>query len=211
MSGMENTNEFGYPSECTKCSHDNCELTITGGFYGGNTDFRLMLIGQDPTIRNKNRTVNSVLMLDNKGSQLYRWLSEIFGADTFEAITKYATNVVKCTFDKTPQNKSTLERFFKNCKGYLEKEITTFKPDLVLTFGEPAHQLFRTLLEPSSTEIEPKMKNALNGNFPEVSIKNTTFKYSPSLHIQTYRVANTYGSAVENFTNNLREYIKGKK
>lgn len=35
--------------------------------------------------------------------------------------------------------------YFDNCKGYLINEVKEFKPNLILTFGEPAHRLFAAL------------------------------------------------------------------
>lgn len=61
-------------------------------FYKEGNNFKLMLIGQDPTILNNPERVKKVLMLDNKSSQLYRWLISIFGKENFDAITVYATN-----------------------------------------------------------------------------------------------------------------------
>jgi uracil-DNA glycosylase len=98
---MENT-QFGYPKECNKCKDlPSCELKVSP-YYKIGGSFKLMLIGQDPTIFKKPERVKQVLMLNEKNSQLTRWLRGIFGDNNFDDLTIYATNLVKCTFPNPP-------------------------------------------------------------------------------------------------------------
>lgn len=191
---------FGYPKNCSKCT--NCELRVKPFFQSGN-DFRLMLVGQDPTIRKKGERVKTVLMLDDPKSQLYIWLRGMFGSDGFINSTIYATNLVKCTLRKTPSDSleggsKFLQTFFNHCKDYLITEVEKYKPDMVVTFGETTHKYFRTLLN-SNISVPKSMKDAFSGQFYTVSVGNTSFIYSPCLHIQTYRVADTYGERLNKF------------
>jgi hypothetical protein len=41
-------------------------------------------------------------MLNEKNSQLTRWLRGIFGDNNIDDLTIYATNLVKCTFPNPP-------------------------------------------------------------------------------------------------------------
>lgn len=126
--------------------------------------------------------------------------------DDFNNITIYATNLVKCTFKNPPSGKKNLTGFFKLCRQYLIKEIVNYQPNLLLTLGEPAHQLFLELIKDKSS-IRPKMKDAIKEGFHEVEVNGTRFIYSPSLHITTYRVADTYGKTIQQFKDALRKSI----
>jgi hypothetical protein len=77
-----NEYNFGYPSNCTKCkSFSGCEINLkVAPYYKEGNEIRLMLVGQDPTIRRNPERVKQVLMLDQPTGQLSRWLKGIFGA-----------------------------------------------------------------------------------------------------------------------------------
>jgi uracil-DNA glycosylase family 4 len=160
-----------------------------------------MLVGQDPTVRKFPERVSHVLMLDQPNGQLSRWLRGLLG-DAYDRATVYATNVVKCSFSHPPSEMDPgglafLRPYAKNCRSYLAQEIALYKPSLVLTLGEPSHVIFREVLDdPDSVAAE--MKNTF-GRFIEVSIDGVEFRYSPCLHIQTFRVAETYGPLMQEF------------
>jgi uracil-DNA glycosylase len=95
-------------------------------------------------------------MLDDKNSQLMRWLKGLFD-DKFSCIDIYATNIVKCSINYPPSTQAQgglkfLKEFFMHCNKYLVEEIGQYQPDLLLTFGEPIHKLFCTIIKdaPSS-------------------------------------------------------------
>ncbi|HCY77476.1 MAG TPA: hypothetical protein DHV28_16290 [Ignavibacteriales bacterium] len=200
--------ENGYPQTCNKCisSNDCLEKMVALNvepFYQQGNDYRLMLIGQDPTIFVEKERVKQVLMLDEPNGQLRRWLENLFGKEIFNNFTIYATNVVKCTFPKPPSTyggKHFLKPYFENCKNYLEQEVLYFRPNLILSFGEPAHRYFSSMFD-NSNEIGSTMQSALGNEmkFFKAKIKDCEFSYSPSLHIKTFRVAETYGKRIENF------------
>lgn len=50
------------------------------------------------------------------------------------------------------------------CKRYLVKEIESYKPDVIFTFGEPAHMLFIKTMG-YENKINSKMNKAFNGEF----------------------------------------------
>jgi hypothetical protein len=60
-----------------------------------------MFVGQDPT---RSERVKSVLMLDDKNSQLMRWLKGLFD-DKFSCIDIYA-NIVKCSINYPPSTQA---------------------------------------------------------------------------------------------------------
>lgn len=216
---------FGYPeiASCTTCTlNPACQnekfALKTGPYYkdSPNSEKRLMLIGQDPTIRKKRDRVTHVLMLDRGGS-IYRWLKDLFG-EKFDNIDIYATNVVKCTFkgDLPTERKeidavSFLKNYFEQCKEYLIKEIIAYRPDYIISFGQPAHTLLADYLFKSEPKIPSKMTTAFTGQFYNGYIENedikTHFKYSPCLHITTFRVADTYGKKVKDFKEQLRNNL----
>lgn len=199
---------FGYPDNiCDRCRglEKQCELRVKPHYRKGG-GVKLMLIGQDPTVFVNNESVKSVLMLDDNNSQIARWLVSMFG-DKFKQMTVYATNVVKCSFEQPPSTMKGggyrfLQPYFANCQVHLRNEVVEFGPEVVITLGETAHRLFRTMLNDSSI-VQDRMKDAFSGSFQRVSIGNTTFYYSPCLHIKTYRVAETYGDSVKAFKNRL--------
>jgi uracil-DNA glycosylase family 4 len=204
--------QFGYPKNCHKCSElESCEIKTylqVKPFFQEGKDLRLMLIGQDPTIKKKPERVKQVLMLNEKNGQLSRWLNSLFGEDAFSSMTIYATNLVKCTFNKRPSSydKHFLEPYFENCKPFLKAEVLNYQPDIVMTLGEATHRNFISLLD-NSSNISEKMKEAFTGEFHIVSINGYPFKYTPSLHIQTYRVAETYGKSIVTFKEKVKSMV----
>ena len=199
-------NHYGYPSSCNKC--ESCRLVTVPYVMTGKNTKRIMLIGQDPTIANGNKTAKMVLMLNEENGQLYRWLNGIF-LGKLKAFNIYATNAVKCVLDEAPLpiKQKYLQRYFDLCKVHLRTEMNTYKPHVVITFGEPAHILFSQLLRKDSSFFA-KMTKDFDGKFhPVVSIDGISFDYSPCLHIKTFRVAETYGEKIEIFKSQLKENI----
>jgi uracil-DNA glycosylase len=197
--------KFGYPEKCAQCKGIKFEVEP---FYQEGNDIRLMLIGQDPTIARKQERVKQVLMLDQENGQIKKWLQNVFGAE-FGSLTIYATNLVKCNFNKLPSHMggvNFLKPYFFKCKTYLITEVKSFKPTLVITLGEPTHQLFRTLLN-NKDEIPNSMRQAFTGRFFKTLLEDVSFEYSPCLHIKTYRVAQTYGNAIREFQVGLRKHF----
>ena len=205
--------KFGYPNQCDRCKDlPYVKLKLPTPYYNKVTsNKRVMLIGQDPYIYRDPDRVKCVLMLDQGNGQLSRWLKDILGEHSFQEVELYATNVVKCPVkrDSSASLKRVLNLIqpcFEYCKDYLVEEIGNFKPTIVLTFGEPAHKLFISILT-NKDLFKDSMKEAFTGEFIKASIRNVSFKYSPCLHIKTYRVADTYGKKVEGFKYNLRKIL----
>lgn len=199
---MKLEKNFGYPSSsCKRCDALDSKVKLkVEAYWKSGSKKRIMLIGQDPTIRNTKREVKKVLMLDDKKGALGRWIQGFI--PNFDEHEIYATNVVKCTFEELPSAKAKnahkfLEPYFDRCSKYLESEIINYKPQVILTFGEPAHKLFISILKDDN--LRPKMKEAFKGGFYSVSFGGHKFEYSPCLHISTFRIAEKYGEAVIDF------------
>ncbi len=204
--------DYGYPLKCKLCTDlfQNCPTLTAKPYLIVNGSSRLMLVGQDPTIKS-GRGVNRVLDLDNENGQLRRWLINVFGESIFDTFTLYATNLVKCTLEQ-PSSESnnafkSLQTYFRYCKTYISREITLFKPDFVLTFGEPAHELFFEILNDPG-DLTSSMRKDFTGMLSKVRVGKTSFFYSPCLHIRTFRVADTYGEKVKDFKINIKQYLR---
>ena len=205
--------KFGYPAQCDKCKNlPYIKLKLPTPYHNNVTSSKkVMLIGQDPYIYRDPDRVECVLMLDQEYGQLARWLKDVLGENSFHKVELYATNVVKCPVKRESSTSlkrvlSLLQPCFDNCKNYLIKEITNFKPTIVLTFGEPAHKLFVSILD-NSDSFKDSMKKAFTGEFIKTSVRTVSFQYSPCLHIKTYRVADTYGEQVKEFKCNLQNIL----
>jgi len=204
---------FGYPKQCVRCasfSPSGTALRVIP-YYKRGGGLRVVLIGQDPTIFNRPERVSEVLMLNEENGQLSRWLRKIFGEDNFHALTLYATNLVKCSFAKPPSTSKAgglkfLKPYFQNCKDYLAEELLNFRPEFVLTLGEPAHKLFVSILD-NQVDIPDSMQAAFTGQFIKTKFNGFEFDYSPCLHIKTFRVAEVYGESVQKFKQGITAYF----
>ncbi len=210
---------YGYPKECRQCvsfSEEGVELKVLPYLQENSKNHRVMLIGQDPTIYRDPDRVKRVLMLDEENGQLRRWLKTLFEETKFDALTLYATNLIKCTFEKPPYRGSLkktlhyLDSYFNQCKNHIINEIQLFKPQIVLTLGGPTHYLFTTLFDNKDDFSQP-MKEAFTGEFRQAEIGNITFDYSPCLHIKTFHVAETYGEPVQKFKAGLSRKINNSQ
>lgn len=126
----------------------------------------ILIVGQDPTIRSGE--AGTVLMLDRPRNSVYNYIKgKILDPLDLRLDDVAATNVVKCTFPgNRPPNgiarenrvqlrdesraqgiraeTAFLRPFFDNCKQYVVDEIRELKPKVLLSLGEPCHQLLVT-------------------------------------------------------------------
>lgn len=210
---------FGYPDQCCQCGASTActeplKLMVNPYYKAGN-HFRLMLIGQDPTIFEKRERVKQVLMLDKENGQLRRWLEDVFGKENLNKYTVYATNLIKCTFPQPPskyKGKEFLRPYFDCCKSHLISEVQNYKPTLVISFGEPAHRYFTSIFD-NKTAIKDDMQSAfgVGDKFFKAKVGEITFDYSPSLHIKTFRVAEVYGEKIKKFKATLGTLLEDFK
>ena len=194
--------DYNY-SDCRICQERKIAYDPIESYHKENGTPRIMLIGQDPTIRNKTKKVKCALMLDDPNSSICRWIKEIFGDDNFVKYEIYATNAIKCVLkdvatDKGKDGIKYLKPIFEKCKEHLINEIKDFKPDYIFTLGEPCYKLFSYMLK-DEIELKEDFSDLFGKKFKEIKFSDVTFRYSPILHIQTYRVAKKYGEEVKRF------------
>jgi uracil-DNA glycosylase len=178
--------------DCVKCKerHYNYSPILS---YSNSIENkkRIMFIGQDPTITDRQNRVTIALMLNNENGALRKYLVELFGNNLFNDFTVFATNVVKCILEKKPtENPSVLDYLkpiFQNCKDYLIKEIDHFKPNFLFTLGGPAYQLFYSLLKNNNRPECYKFGNYFDGYLHDEKFVDHCFKYSPIPHINSYK------------------------
>lgn len=207
--------KFGYPKNCILCSNlydESADLNVLPYFSSG-SNFKIMIIGQDPTIDKEPERVNKVLMLDIENSRLRNWLIKLIGDHVWNSATIYATNSVKCTFNMKPSKLGGykfLLHYFNSCKNYLINEILNYKPSIAISLGEDNHKLITSVFD-NSTLFLNSMNKDFTGDFYSVSIKSYDFLYSPCIHIQTVlRNKKYYEIPLNNLSNNIKEIFNGE-
>ena len=107
-------------------------------------EIKLIIIGQDPTVRNENsrKDVTTVLNLNKENGALFNYVNEIatrLNCDIHENV--YATNLLKCFFTVPPASVKNL--VFDQTKFWLPlllKEIVAYPNAKIITLGEPVFQ-----------------------------------------------------------------------
>jgi len=190
---------MGFPRDCDICVqakinthlfHGDIELNLKP-VKGANPS--VLLVGQDPTIA-KGR-IYSVLDLENTSSSLYKYIvGEILQPAGLKIDNIYATDLIKCRFpnNQTPKiisqshgvkMRDFLTPFFLNCRRWLIQELRDIHPRIVLSFGEPVHQL---LIQEFSWTVPIGMKDAF-GNMYIVGLFHDNVYYIPCIHINSKR------------------------
>lgn len=212
-------NKLSFPKECDLCikaktnSHlfsGNIQL-LTKPIRGTNPS--IILVGQDPTIAKGQ--VHSVLDLENTSGNLYKYIVvDILNHARLTLNNIYATNLIKCQFsnNQTPRFicenhkakiKDFLSPFFNNCKHWFFREVSKIHPKIILSFGEPVHQL---LIEEFSWSVPGTMKDAFS-NVYKVNLLNHNVLYIPCIHINTRRHRH-YKERWQKFILNLKKAAK---
>jgi uracil-DNA glycosylase len=201
-------------SHCRECDERNKEFSPIESYHKDGK-VKIMLIGQDPTIRkNQSRVIHKkALMLDSSESQIQKWIIDIFGQKQFDSLEVLATNLIKCVLNIVPSNYNLgslnyIKPLFRNCKKHLIKEFINYKPEYVFTLGEPCHQLFYSMVKNISITKKLKLDSIFGHDFEKLTFEKHSFIYSPMLHIQTYRVAKKYGGKIEYFENLVKKIGK---
>jgi len=190
---------MGFPRVCNICANEKINAHLFHGniesgprpFKVEGTNPQVLLVGQDPTIARGQS--DCVLCLENKKSLLYEYIvNEILKPAGLKLENIYATNLVKCRFpdNQTPAAirknnhiaiKDFLSPFFHNCRQHFLSEVQQIHPKIVLSFGEPVHQLL--IEEFDWVDVPRKMKDAFS-NIYKVSLLGDTL-YAPCIHVNT--------------------------
>lgn len=111
--------------------------------YIGDEDIKLIIIGQDPTIRNKQQRkyIETTLNLDKNGA-LRNYVERICSTLGISIRNIYATNIFKYFYSIPPAD--TPDVLIKHKVQNLEllkKELECFKDSPIITLGEPVLRL----------------------------------------------------------------------
>jgi uracil-DNA glycosylase family 4 len=209
---------MGFPRDCDICVRAKVNTHLFDGgleldlgpVKGANPS--VMLVGQDPTIAKGK--IHSVLDLENTNGSLYKYsVGEILQPTGIKIDNIYATDLVKCRFpnNQTPKvikeshdipMKEFLTPFFFNCRQWLFQEIRDFHPKIVVSFGEPVHQL---LVEEFMWPVPTRMKDAFGDVF-DVRLFNDNIYYAPCIHINSKRHSH-YRNLWNKFIQRLKETV----
>ncbi|MBE6342547.1 MAG: hypothetical protein E7065_04050 [Lentimicrobiaceae bacterium] len=111
--------------------------------YIGDEEIKLIIIGQDPTIRNKQRRkyINTTLNLDKNGA-LKTYVENICRELDISVQNVYATNIFKYFYSIPPADTpNVLIKHKTQNIELLRKEIECYKDSPIITLGEPVLRL----------------------------------------------------------------------
>ena len=121
---------------------DKLEYGFVPPFMGGK-DIKLIVIGQDPTIRNEERRKNIIctLNLDKQGA-LRSYIKQICSCMEVTIDNVYATNVFKYFYERPPADTwDVLKKHLSPNLTLLKEELNHFPNVPVITLGEPVLKL----------------------------------------------------------------------
>lgn len=173
----------------------------------GKGEIKLIIIGQDPTIRNveRRKDINVTLNLDKSGA-LRTYIERICLALGIQLDNVYATNVFKYFYTTPPaQTFDVLKAHLNDNLTLLTKELSAFPKCPIITLGEPVLKL---LVKESTPPIvryywdyDKKTKSS-NGDFHFVLAKDNKlsrdffpFCHQPSIRKEFYN--KTFDSYVD--------------
>ena len=111
--------------------------------YQGDSDIKLIIIGQDPTIKNEKQRskIKYTLNLDKDGA-LKRYIEQICKGLGISINNVYATNVFKYFYSEPPAKTfDVLKKHLEPNIRLLNKELSAFPNIPIITLGEPVLKL----------------------------------------------------------------------
>lgn len=139
--------------------------------YFGKDEIKLIIIGQDPTIRNEEqrKNITCTLNLDKAGS-LTRYVGQICEGLGITIENVYATNVFKYFYSVPPAKTfDVLKKHLEPNLRLLNKELSAFPNISVITLGEPVLKLL-------SYDEKVKVREYWGYN-PHTGTSNEEFKF----------------------------------
>lgn len=115
--------------------------------YIGKNEIRLIIIGQDPTIRNPNqrKKIKVTLNLDNESGSIRLYIDKICRLLDITIDNVYATNLFKYFYSWPPADTpDVLLRHLEPNLALLKEEISSFRDATIITLGEPVLKLLAT-------------------------------------------------------------------
>ncbi len=176
------------------------------------SNIRLVIIGQDPTVRKeKTRSeIKSVLMLDESKhlkNYIYLVCNEL--GISFSEI--YATNLYKCFFNEPPQdNERILTRHFRYWIEILIEEVSKFPDAAIITLGQPViRQLIHTGKKDVKFYWDYIGHTKSNENYSGVPAGNNFLQrtFWPFPHLPTYNQNQFYKKYFKDYANFLKKSI----
>lgn len=140
----------------------------------GKDEIKLIIIGQDPTIRNVERRSNIVVTLNlDKNGALRAYIERICSSLGIQLDNVYATNVFKYFYAIPPaQTLEVLKAHLNDNLALLTKELSVFPECPIITLGEPILKLLVNEGNPDIVryywDYDKKTKSS-NGDFHFVS------------------------------------------
>jgi uracil-DNA glycosylase len=139
--------------------------------YFGKDDIKLIIIGQDPTIRNEERRKNITCTLNlDKAGALTKYVKQICEGLGITIENVYATNVFKYFYSEPPAKTfDVLKNHLEPNLCLLNKELSVFPNIPVITLGEPVLRLL-------SNNDKDKVREYW-GYDPRTGISNEEYKF----------------------------------
>ena len=139
--------------------------------YFGKDDIKLIIIGQDPTIRNEERRKNITCTLNlDKSGALRGYVEQICEGLGITIENVYATNVYKYFYSEPPAKTfDVLKKHLEPNLRLLSKELSAFPNIPIITLGEPVLKLL-------SNDDKVKVREYWGYN-PHTGSSNGKFKF----------------------------------
>lgn len=163
--------------------------------YVGSETIKLLIIGQDPTVRNFNsrRKITCTLNLD-KENALKRYLNQVVTYLDLSLDNVYATNLFKYFYTIPPADTiNVLEAHLAKNLELLKEEMSHFPNAKIITLGEPVFRLLTSQEKflKDYWDYNPKTKST-DGHFTFVNTNKLgrpffPFPHQPSLRKEFYR------------------------
>lgn len=129
------------------------DLEIIPAPFKGKHEIKIIIIGQDPTVRDKKTrpSINTVLMLNNPNSNLFQYINTMTLKLNLTLDNIYATNFYKCFFSFPPADDERIfTRHFRYWFDLLMEEINTFPDAGIITLGE---QVLKQLIHTGNNQV----------------------------------------------------------
>ncbi len=180
----------------------------------GKDEIKLIIIGQDPTIRNVERRSNIVVTLNlDKNGALRAYIERICSSLGIQLDNVYATNVFKYFYAIPPaQTLEVLKAHLNDNLALLTKELSVFPECPIITLGEPILKLLVNEGNPDIVryywDYDKKTKSS-NGNFHFVSANDNKLArdFFPICHQPSIR-KDFYNKTFDQYLNFINSKIR---
>ena len=182
--------------------------------FTGKGEIKLIIIGQDPTIRNveRRKDINVTLNLDKNGA-LRTYIERICLSLGIQLNNVYATNLFKYFYTIPPaQTLDILEAHLNENLTLLSKELSSFPRCPIITLGEPVLKLLVNQGNPDIVryywDYDKKTKLS-KGNFHLVSAQDSKLSrdFFPFCHQPSIR-KDFYNKTFDQYVNFMKRKIR---